>query len=202
MSKYYHHPNSYGAEGEDHINISPHSEFYLGKVFEPSFLRVVQYPYIGKFRSVSNLWLWLKVKPIDDSLRRVGLREFQRILVKHRNTYVPNFRLIIAHATWLKIKNDPVAIKEIKKLPKKPPVLSYYIPKGSPMRVCSNYADIIVPIVTAIVDAVQADTDPDFNEFAERGLTWEMDYLKPFLIHRLGRWERIESYIRSPVAET
>lgn len=119
----------------------------------------------------------------------------QKVLSENRNTYAPNFKLIIAYATWLKIKSDETAIAEIKKLPKDPPILSYYIPKGSPMRVCSNYADIIIPIVNSIIKAVQENQEPEFLDMAEKGLNWEMNYLKPFLVHRLGKWEKIQTYI-------
>lgn len=196
MSKEYHHPNKYGKEGEDHINVSSCSDFYIGKIFEPSFLRVVNYPYIGKFRSISNLWIWLKVTPLHDGLRRVGVREIQKVLTQQKTTYAPNFKAIIAHATWLKVKADNTALEEIKKLPRKPIILSYYVPRGSPMRVCSNYADIIVPITEEIILAVQENREPDFFFLLERGLTTEMDYLKPFLIHRLGKWENIDAYIK------
>lgn len=196
--KYYHHPNSYQKEGEDHINISPSSEFYVGRIFEPSFLRVVHYPLIGKFRSISNLWVWLKVKPLDDSLRRVGVRDIQRILstINNKNSYVPNFKLIIAHATYLKIKSDETAIAEIKKIPKGTPILSYFTPKGSPVRICSNYANIIIPIVNEIIQAVQENREPDFFSMAERGLSMQMDYLEPFLTSRLGSKAAVQSYVR------
>ena len=195
--KYYHHPNSYQAEGVDHININPKSEFYVGRVFEPSFLRVINYPFIGKFRSISNLWVWLKVKPLDDSLRRLGLRDVQRILASGngRDSYVPNFKIIIANATYLKIKNDSVAMDEIKKIPKGTPILSYYRPKGSPVRICSNYANIIIPIVNEIVEAVQEGREPNFFFLAERGFSTNMEYLEPFLVSRLGDKAAVKNYI-------
>ncbi len=197
-NKYFHHPNSYQAEGVDHINVNPKSEFYVGRVFEPSFLRVVNYPFIGKFRSISNLWVWLKVRPLDDSLRRIGLRDVQTILMNTagRDSYVPNFKIIIAKATYLKIKNDPVAMDEIKKIPKGTPILSYYKPKGSPVRICSNYANIIVPIVNEIIDAVREGKEPDFFHLAERGLSTKMEYLEPFLTTRLGDKEAVQKYVR------
>lgn len=196
--QYYHLPNSYGDEGVDHVNISSSSEFHIGKIFEPSFLRVINYPLIGKFRSVSNLWVWLKVKPIDDRLRRVGVREVQKILTdpSRRDSYAPNFKLIIAYATYLKIKDDATAIAEIKKIPKDTPILSYYIPKGSPIRICSNYADVIVPIVNEIIKAVQENREPDFLLMSERGLSMGMHYLEPFLADRLGNKRSVRRYVR------
>lgn len=196
--KYYHHPNSYGREGEDHINISPSSEFYVGRVFEPSFLRVVNYPLIGKFRSISNLWVWLKVKPLDDGLRRLGLRDIQKILSNgnRRDSYAPNFKIIIAHATYLKISKDTTALEEIKKIPKGTPVLSYYVPRGSPVRISSSYADIMIPIINEIIEAVQEGREPNFFPLAERGLSLSMEYLEPFLINRLGGKAAVQNYIR------
>lgn len=196
--QYYHQPNSYQREGVDHVNISPLSEFYIGKIFEPSYLRVINYPLIGKFRSVSNLWVWLKVKPLDDSLRRVGVREIQRILSDNnrRDSYAPNFKLIIAHATYLKIKSDNVAIAEIKKIPKDTPILSYYVPKGSPIRICSSYADVIIPIANEIISAIREDREPNFVFLAERGLSMKMHYLEAFLTNRLGGNTAVAAYIR------
>lgn len=196
--QYYHQPNSYQQEGVDHVNISPLSEFYIGKIFEPSYLRVINYPLIGKFRSVSNLWVWLKIKPIDDSLRRIGVRDIQRILstINNKSSYVPNFKLIIAHATYLKIKNDETAVAEIKKIPKDTPILSYFTPKGSPIRICSSYADVIIPVVNEIIKAIQENREPDFISMSERGLSMQMNYLEPFLISRLGSKAAMQKYVR------
>lgn len=197
QKQYYHHPNNYEKEGDDHINISPFSEFYIGRILEPSFLRVVNYPLIGKFRSVSNLWVWLKVKPLNDSLRRIGVRQVQRVLIEYCNkdSYVPNFKVIIAYATYLKIKDDKTAVAEILKLPKDTPILCYYQPKGSPVRICSNYADIILPAVLEIVKAIQENREPDFFFLLERGLSTASHYLDPFLKVRLGAKAAAE-YVR------
>lgn len=197
QKQYYHHPNNYEREGDDHINISPFSEFYIGRILEPSFLRIVNYPLIGKFRSVSNLWVWLKVKPLNDSLRRIGVRQVQRVLIEYcdKDSYVPNFKVIIAYATYLKIKDDKTAVAEILKLPKDTPILCYYQPKGSPVRICSNYADIILPAVLEIVKAIQENREPDFFFLLERGLSTASHYLDPFLKVRLGA-KAASEYVR------
>lgn len=198
MSKqYFHFPNSYDREGVDHINISYMSDLYIGRVFEPSFRRVIKYPYIGKFNSVFNLWSWLKSDPLDDGIRRLNTHRLQELFrdAKFRNSYVPNFKCIIAYATYLKIKNDKMAMGEIRKLPKDVTILSYTKPKGSDIRICSEFANIIVPIVNEIIAAVHENREPDFFDFQERGVSTDLKYLEPVLSSRLKGMKNVCKYI-------
>ncbi|WP_396190447.1 hypothetical protein [Flavobacterium sp.] len=195
--EYYHLPNSYGTEGVDHINISHLSDLYIGRVFEPSFRRVLRYPFVGKFISVTNLWVWLKSNPLDDGLRRLGSREVLSLFgnEKYRHSYVPNFKCIIAYATYLKIKADKVALGEIRKLPRNAVILSYYKPRGSDIRICSDFANVIVPAVNKIIAAIHDNKEPDFFEFQERGVGTGMNYLEPLLVSRLKGHVNVGRYV-------
>ena len=111
----FYHPNSLLEEGVDHINISSQSKTHLGKLLDPSYFKVIRYPCIGKFNSVLNLWYWLKSEEMDDRLRSytgVKLKSIAPRPPSYKN--VTNFKAIIAYATYLKLKDYPSAMKDLK----------------------------------------------------------------------------------------
>lgn len=185
MSNDYNNPNTFGQESVDHINISARSTSRLGKVFDPSYFKAVNYPHIGKFGSVMNLWYWLRTDPVSDILRRATGEKLHKHLLTHSSdAYVPNFRAIIALATYEKIKAYPDVIEEIKKLPLGIPFVSYYTPKTSMLRVCSNYANVIVPIAELIRAALLKGEEPDFGTLLPNESDTSYDYIGPFLKRR------------------
>lgn len=191
---YYHRPNDFLKEGEDHINLSIQSTTRLGKVFDPAYLKVVNYPYIGKFCSVFSLWSWLKADAVDDSLRRLTgpqLRKHVRYK-KMSMSSVPNFKAIVAYATWMKIKDYPSLLEEIKKLSPEVKLLSYDLVKGSELRVCTKYAPLIISIANHIVAAVQEDREPDFSEFLDKPHLSALNYLEGAL-EKVFPKEKIEA---------
>ena len=181
MSKFFH-PNSFLKEGEDHINISSQSLTQIGLLLDPSYYKVIDYPHIGKFSSVLNLWYWLKTFPLDDSLRKLsGLRLKNRMSGKCPTRNISNFKAIIAQATYMKLLSYPNTVAQFKALPSDCVFLSYYIPKGSSLRICSSYASIVVEIATLLKKAIDTGVEPDFTSLMTRGHTSEMSFLKAFL---------------------
>lgn len=175
---YFNNPNNFGKEGEDHINISIQSETKIGKIFDPAYLKVINYEHVGKFNSVLSLWYWVRSDNLDDNIRRLTGFKLKKYAEANGifGKYVPNFKAIIAYATWLKVKDYHGLIKEIKELDPKIKLLSYHTVKSSNLRVCNNYAALIIDISNEIIKAIQESREPDFNKFVDNpdqaGLTF------------------------------
>jgi hypothetical protein len=183
----YFNPNAFGDEDVDHINISNQSKTQIGLLLDPSYFKVIDYPCIGKFGSVMNLWYWLKTSPLDDSLRRVtGFRLKSKLATINTKHKVPNFRAIVATATYLKLKQYPHILRQLKALPKEVSFISYYVPKGTGLRMCSNYAAIITEIVVIIKDALDREEEPDFGCLINESDAVGYFYLEPFLVAHFG----------------
>ena len=180
-------PNTFGEEGEDHINISTRSISQLGRLLDPDYVKSFSYPHIGVFSSVMSLWYWLRSPDMDDSLRKMTgttLRQYSR---NNRldQVYTPNFRVVIGIATWLKVKEYTNILNEIKKMPKDTVFLAYHHVNGSQVRMTNNSASIIVPIAEEIFRAVHEGREPDFSQMADRshlsGLSYLHGALKRFM---------------------
>lgn len=193
----YHLPNSFTQEGVDHINISSQSKTHLGKLLDPSYFKVVNYPHIGKFNSVLNLWYWLKAKDMDDRLRKyTGVRLKKVVETIDTKSIVPNFKAIIAYATYLKLKDYPTAIQELKTLDPAIEFTSYYTPRGSLVRLCSNYAPVVVDVAKHIQQALLKSDEPDFDDLVNSSCDKQFYYLRAFLESKLGR-DKLEKTLRT-----
>lgn len=184
----FHHPNSFVEEGVDHINISSQSKTHLGKLLDPSYFKVINYPHIGKFSSVLNLWYWLKSEQMDDRLRNyTGLK--LKAIAPHAPRYrtVTNFRAIIAYATYLKLKDYPNSIREITGFSDDMQFASYYTPKGSMVRMCSSYAPLVVEVAQFIQAQLLKPEPVCFDKMATEVGKDEYFYLEPFLKSRLNK---------------
>ena len=176
-------PNKFGKEGDDHINISIQSETRLGKIFDPAYLKVINYKHIGKFNSVMSLWYWIRSSTLDDTIRRLTGRNLKTFAEANGvfNKFVPNFKAIIGQATWNKIKSYPDIIKEIKNLDEKKTLVSYHIVKSSGLRIATSYAALIIDIAELIIKAVKEGKEPDFSVFVDTPNKSGMLYLEGVL---------------------
>lgn len=182
-NEYYNHPNNFGEEGDDHLNISIQSKNFLGMLFDPAYLRTIHYPYIGKFSSVMSLWHWVRSADLDDNFRDLTGRRL-KMYAEANGTfgkYVNNFKAIIAQATWIKIKTYPNVINEIKNFPDDFKFLSYHILSSSELRLCTNYAGLIIDIMTVITKAVKNDEEPNFDCFCDKNGDTSLKYLTSVL---------------------
>ena len=178
---YHRQPNNFGEEGVDHINININSKTRLGMLFDPSYCKKIYYPGIGSFNSVSSLWYWLKSKTLDDrirTLRRVMLVNHIRDNADNFYHRVPNFKAIIGQATWIKVTTDPKARALIKELPDDVKFLSYHTLASTKLRICSNYANLMVDVCTEIVTAVKQDREPDFTKFCDHAVHEKLGFLE------------------------
>ena len=186
----FHHPNSLLEEGVDHINISSQSKTHLGKLLDPSYFKVINYPHIGKFSSVLNLWYWLKSEAMDDRLRNyTGMKLKAIALHKPYHKSIPNFRAIITYATYLKIKDYPTAIRDLSAFSEEMQFASYYTPRGSMVRMCSSYAALIVDVADFIRLQLLKHEPICFDKMATEPGSSEYFYLEPFLKSRLNKTE-------------
>lgn len=181
---YYNNPNDCGIEGEDHINISIQSSTKLGKLLDPAYLKTINYRYIGKFSSVLSLWYWIRSDKLDDNFRRLTGSKLKVYAETNKvfGNYVPNFKAIIAKATWIKVKSYPNILKEIKELDPNIKLYSYHIVKSSNLRICTNYASMIIEIAEEIINAVKEDREPNFDLFVDKPNVTGLDYLEGVLI--------------------
>lgn len=190
---YYNSPNNVGKEGVDHINISIQSETRLGKLLDPAYLKTINYKYVGKFNSVLSLWYWVRSANLDDNFRRLTGAKLKMYAEANGvfGNYVPNFKAIVAKATWTKIKGYPNILKEIKELDPKLKFYSYHVVKSSGVRICTNYAAMIIDVIEEIVKAVKEDREPNFDLFADKPHVAGLDYLEGVLTKIMPK-ERIE----------
>lgn len=190
MTVNFNHPNSFGKEGVDHINISNTSKTQLGRVLDPSYYKTFTYPHLGGFKSVLNLWCWLKTEPLDDSIRKLTGHHLKSRL-RGTSCAVIHFKAIIAVATYEKLKSYPALIKQLKRLPDDVQFVSYYHPSGSAVRLCSGYAAVITEIANVIRQEIKTGREPDFTSLATRGHNCALSYLEPFVREHFGQ-ERVD----------
>ncbi|MDD2819513.1 MAG: hypothetical protein PHN51_12055 [Candidatus Nanopelagicales bacterium] len=179
----YYTPNQFGIEGVDHYNISLYSQTQLGKVLDPGYHRTLNYPHIGKFHSVLNLWYWLKHKPLDDRYRVRDYNGLRRIVKTElpETVYVPNFRAIIGLATYQKLKMYPELVKQIRAGEGSKAFLSYHTPRRCVTRVTNGYASVIVPVAVHIAKAIRERREPDFVDFVDDKHSSSMSFLEGFI---------------------
>ena len=199
---YYNSPNNVGDEGVDHYNISIQSETRLGKLFDPAYLKTINYKHVGKFNSVLSLWYWVRSTNLDDNFRRLTGAKLK--LYAEANgvfgNYVPNFKAIVAKATWTKIKGYPNVLKEIKDLDPNKKFYSYHIVKSSGVRICTNYAAMMIEIVEEIVKAVKEDREPNFSLFVDKPHVAGLDFLEGVLSKIMPK-DKIEDMKNQSVKE-
>lgn len=157
----------------------------MGHLLDPAYYKTLEYPHLGKFGSVMNLWYWIRSDPCHDAFRRATGSKLRKQLELHNNdSFVYNFVAIIANATYIKLQEYPAVIDEMRRMPKEKVFLSYYVPPGSKLRVCSNYADVIVPIANHIRSSLVHGVEPDFAIFTKEDADCSLDFVGGYLKQR------------------
>lgn len=161
--------DAYFDEGVDHVNLVFTSKNPVAKFFSLDYRERIYYPYIGHFASVMGLWVWLKSKDHDETIRKLYGRHLREYRVNNKGNstkrYIPNFSTIIMYANWLKVKNRPDMIEEIKKFDLNMPMFLYYTVRDSVIKGQYPISDWYVAQVKEIIKAVQEDREPDFDKF-------------------------------------
>lgn len=142
--------NNLKEEGVDHINVSPLSKLTIGRILDPQYPLPVNYPHVGRFRSVLSLWYWVRCRDHNDSPRHLVGRALKALSKELDLVKVNNFNEIIGFSTVLKIyqnqKDERVkrAIDELSKLPPDARVISYITLKSG-IRTSTSYSGVVVP---------------------------------------------------------
>ena len=56
--------------------------------------------------------------------------------------------------------------------------LSYHTLASTKLRICSNYANLMVDVCTEIVTAVKQDREPDFTKFCDHAVHEKLGFLE------------------------
>lgn len=183
ISANYNKPNQFKVEGVDHLNISVQSTSKVGRILDPGYCANLEYPHIGKFKSVLALGYWLRSNDLDDSIRTLTGTKLKQYIKDHNlhTKRIPNYAAIVAKATWIRISERPEILEEIRNLPDCVNLLSYYTHKSSGIRITTNYAPMVIAIAKELINAVKNNTEPDLDQFVSNKETIGMDYLEPIL---------------------
>ena len=109
-------PNSWKGEGEDHINVSRYAKTKLGRLLDLDYPSNYDHPALGPFLSLNSLWFFLRAREKDDRIRTLTGREMKKYISDNCGgmiPYVTNFRAVIAHSAYLRIKSVPGLAKEL-----------------------------------------------------------------------------------------
>lgn len=98
-------------DGHDHINTSSSAVTKLGRALEINAHVPFNHPDLGPFKSVGGLWYFIGGDTQDESFRHAfgGACRSRGQNVKMRE--VAGFKVIIAEATWIKIRSDELLSK-------------------------------------------------------------------------------------------
>lgn len=173
-------PNQYTEEGVDHINIQLSSMLPVGRFLDPGYRMVFDYPFIGRFSSILTLGYWLKLAVKEDEVRFLGGSKLSTYVkskeLKCKN--ITNYSAIIAKATWIKLQKRPEMIKAIADLPTSVAILCYTTNKVSGVRLISNVAPLVVPVMTEVIAAIRENREPDYTLLANRPKKDKYEYLE------------------------
>lgn len=170
-------PNTRGADGEDHINISPYAATELGRAISNEVAVDVRHKIFGKFRSVTGFWYYIKSKERDDRCRQLiakGLKDFTKGLILSE---VKNFRAIILDTVWKKVEQYP-AIREAL-CESTLPFECYFEDRNTGLRQRPNYFSWFLDGMNEIRLAIQEDRLPDLERFLDDKSSGIYDFVLP-----------------------
>lgn len=172
MMKYkeYNRPNSYGKEGEDHVNISLQSDLPIGQFLDPSYSYQFTTDIGGRFKSVLNIIYFLRSEPLDDSIRFMSRKNLRLFVRNSKLRRMNNHLLVLLYYSYKKVMSNEIMVSNIKGLPDNVEVLSYRTDKRSKLRIANGNAGIIVPVMKEIISAVKESREPNFESFVEVGV--------------------------------
>lgn len=170
-------PNTRGADGEDHINISPYAATELGRAISNEVAVDVRHKIFGKFRSVTGFWYYIKSKERDDRCRQLiakGLKDFTKGLTLSE---VKNFRAIILDTVWMKVEQYPAIREALRESTL--PFECYFEDRNTGLRQRPNYFSWFLDGMNEIRLAVQEDRLPDLERFLDDKNSGIYDFVLP-----------------------
>ena len=170
-------PNTRGADGEDHINISPYAATELGRAISNEVAVDVRHKIFGKFRSITGFWYYIKSKERDDRCRQLiakGLKDFTKGLTLSE---VKNFRAIILDTVWMKVEQYPAIREALRESTL--PFECYFEDRNTGLRQRPNYFSWFLDGMNEIRLAVQEDRLPDLERFLDDKNSGIYDFVLP-----------------------
>lgn len=179
-------------EGIDHINLRYFSKSPLGRLFSLEQRGFFCMPYLGRFNSVMSLWAWLKDENFSDDLRYLTGKNLATRVKETRETkrYIPNFQVLVAYATWLKVLGDRKSVELVKSYDGSLPLLCYYTTPGVDTKGEMSYSDWYIPVVKEVISAVQNDRELKVGQFVTdkkfSGLNFTEGAIRAIMAHEMG----------------
>lgn len=157
-------PGRWMKDGVDHINIGRKAATALGRMLDFDHVRSFDHPVLGPFRCINSIWFMLRAKYKSDAIRNLTGIELKKFVVDRCGGYGPrirNFRAIIMHSAWLRIKGS----KELTNMmiDSTLPFDYYRTVEPSGIRFQIEFAEWVVPAYEAIRKALKENTEPDLE---------------------------------------
>lgn len=179
-------------EGVDHMNLRYFSNHSLGRLFSLEQRGYFYLPYLGRFASVMSLWAWLKDADFSDEIRYLTGKKLADYVKENPGTkrYVPNFQVLVAYATWLKVLGDNKSVELVKSYDETLPLLCYYTTPGVDTKGEMSYAEWYIPVVREVISAVQNDRELKVGQFVTDKKFSRLNYtegaLRVIMTHEVG----------------
>lgn len=163
VSKFPANPNSFGKEGEDHINIFWASEFELGRFLSLTDQTYFSTPVLGNFKSLQTVIYFLGAYRRDDRIRRLAGSQLRNYVKNDCGGFsrprIPNMRAVVMHTAYLRLIQNKEMLKLFveNKLP-----FDSYRTIESGLRVREDEAFWLATGYNEIQKALQEDREPDF----------------------------------------
>ncbi len=179
-------------DGIDHINLRYFSKSPLGRLLSLEQRGSLYMPYLGRFNSVMSLWTWLKDENFADEIRYLTGKKLADYVKENPGTkrYVPNFQVLVAYATWLKVLGDNKSVELVKSYDETLPLLCYYTTPGVDTKGEMSYADWYIPVVKEVISAIQDDREIKIGQFVTdkkfSGLNYTEGAIRAIMAHEVG----------------
>lgn len=160
--------SSWEADGVDHINISRYGKTPLGKMLDMDHIRNFEHPLLGPFKTMNSLWFFLRARQPNDHIRVLNNPELRGFVFNSCGgvkSGVPNFRAVVMHAAYLRIK----AFKDITRLMIESELpFDSYKTLQSGIRVRFEHTLWVVNAFEEIRKALKEEREPNFSHLMDR----------------------------------
>lgn len=160
--------SSWEADGVDHINISRYGKTPLGKMLDMDHIRNFEHTLLGPFKTMNSLWFFLRARQPNDHIRVLNNPELRGFVFNSCGgvkSGVPNFRAVVMHAAYLRIK----AFKDITRLMIESELpFDSYKTLQSGIRVRFEHTLWVVNAFEEIRKALKEEREPNFSHLMDR----------------------------------
>lgn len=161
-------PMSWKKDGEDHINIWHHGSTIVGAAMSHYSPLGINHPQYAHFACVDGFWQWVVSRENDDRLRVLTGNPLRSLAKKMTHRRIPNLRMVIMAACWLKVQQHNDLAKAIK-TSTLPFDCYYHEAKNKQLRIRPYYANWYTFGFEEIRKALKERREPDFEKLREVG---------------------------------